>query len=135
MSFFHHATVAVLILGSSISLCSAQNAKPQASVKDDAAQQQTHGHLAGVFDPTTVLRVAPIAPLIERPIRPWVDHTNKRAVVAKLLERVDGKLLFERADGKRVMADPNSLALADRCLLYTSPSPRDQRGSRMPSSA
>ena len=25
--------------------------------------------------------------------------------------------------------------LANRCLLYTSPSPRDQRGSRMPSSA
>ena len=24
---------------------------------------------------------------------------------------------------------------ADFCLLYTSPSPRDQRGSRMPSSA
>ena len=27
------------------------------------------------------------------------------------------------------------LAYADGCLLYTSPSPRDQRGSRMPSSA
>ena len=27
------------------------------------------------------------------------------------------------------IADPNT------CLLYTSPSPRDQRGSRMPSSA
>ena len=26
-------------------------------------------------------------------------------------------------------------ALIERCLLYTSPSPRDQRGSRMPSSA
>ena len=26
-------------------------------------------------------------------------------------------------------------ALKDYCLLYTSPSPRDQRGSRMPSSA
>ena len=26
-------------------------------------------------------------------------------------------------------------AKADTCLLYTSPSPRDQRGSRMPSSA
>ena len=25
--------------------------------------------------------------------------------------------------------------LVNRCLLYTSPSPRDQRGSRMPSSA
>ena len=28
-----------------------------------------------------------------------------------------------------------SLGLNDDCLLYTSPSPRDQRGSRMPSSA
>ena len=27
------------------------------------------------------------------------------------------------------------LGLRDDCLLYTSPSPRDQRGSRMPSSA
>ena len=26
-------------------------------------------------------------------------------------------------------------AIANACLLYTSPSPRDQRGSRMPSSA
>ena len=26
-------------------------------------------------------------------------------------------------------------SLAKRCLLYTSPSPRDQRGARMPSSA
>ena len=33
--------------------------------------------------------------------------------------------------------DPNALSLAtsNNCLLYTSPSPRDQRGSRMPSSA
>ena len=30
--------------------------------------------------------------------------------------------------------DPD-LMRARRCLLYTSPSPRDQRGSRMPSSA
>ena len=28
-----------------------------------------------------------------------------------------------------------SVALLTTCLLYTSPSPRDQRGSRMPSSA
>ena len=28
-----------------------------------------------------------------------------------------------------------SLILSQFCLLYTSPSPRDQRGSRMPSSA
>ena len=29
----------------------------------------------------------------------------------------------------------NMIGLLDSCLLYTSPSPRDQRGSRMPSSA
>ena len=32
-------------------------------------------------------------------------------------------------------AELTQMALADACLLYTSPSPRDQRGSRMPSSA
>ena len=31
--------------------------------------------------------------------------------------------------------DPNREGLLETCLLYTSPSPRDQRGSRMPSSA
>ena len=29
----------------------------------------------------------------------------------------------------------NTATRLKRCLLYTSPSPRDQRGSRMPSSA
>ena len=33
-------------------------------------------------------------------------------------------------DGSTLFSD-----LGDVCLLYTSPSPRDQRGSRMPSSA
>ena len=37
--------------------------------------------------------------------------------------------LSEVFDGK----EPSDLAMT--CLLYTSPSPRDQRGSRMPSSA
>ena len=31
--------------------------------------------------------------------------------------------------------DENSVSESSNCLLYTSPSPRDQRGSRMPSSA
>ena len=38
-------------------------------------------------------------------------------------EVVELQLLFGEGDGRGV------------CLLYTSPSPRDQRGSRMPSSA
>ena len=36
--------------------------------------------------------------------------------------------------GKAAVSDPD-LDGGRGCLLYTSPSPRDQRGSRMPSSA
>ena len=49
---------------------------------------------------------------------------------------------FEIAQGIGSMAGPPSHTASDAdgsslqaCLLYTSPSPRDQRGSRMPSSA
>ena len=48
-------------------------------------------------------------------------------------------------DGQQFLMNPygihfsqikaSDLMLFDTCLLYTSPSPRDQRGSRMPSSA
>ena len=37
-------------------------------------------------------------------------------------------------DGKLV-SNETTIELIKHCLLYTSPSPRDQRGSRMPSSA
>ena len=47
--------------------------------------------------------------------------------VAGLLNRSD----YEYANGEK----DNFYAISMRCLLYTSPSPRDQRGSRMPSSA
>ena len=38
-------------------------------------------------------------------------------------------------DFRRQPAGRHVLTLCRACLLYTSPSPRDQRGSRMPSSA
>ena len=38
-------------------------------------------------------------------------------------------------DGKKTNYNKEVLAQGIGCLLYTSPSPRDQRGSRMPSSA
>ena len=48
----------------------------------------------------------------------------------------DGSLLFNntlnRDGGYYISTSVNAL---NACLLYTSPSPRDQRGSRMPSSA
>ena len=49
----------------------------------------------------------------------------------------DEALLDDRSDSllAAIHQQDNQLGLATFCLLYTSPSPRDQRGSRMPSSA
>ena len=52
---------------------------------------------------------------------------KKGEVVKCVVVRV--KKEIRRADGSYIRFDENA------CLLYTSPSPRDQRGSRMPSSA
>ena len=48
----------------------------------------------------------------------------------------DGKMWENPATGFQIRDDGMPLPYIDNtCLLYTSPSPRDQRGSRMPSSA
>ena len=77
-----------------------------------------------------------------------VDYAEQRLVVMlDLLEKsghsVCGspELLFDgdaatAAIDELVVQQPDKiLILQVTCLLYTSPSPRDQRGSRMPSSA
>ena len=43
--------------------------------------------------------------------------------------------LFQELGISTVVCGPGSIEQDHNCLLYTSPSPRDQRGSRMPSSA
>ena len=49
------------------------------------------------------------------------------------------ELAAREAEAARKIAEQEEIerkvAEANNCLLYTSPSPRDQRGSRMPSSA
>ena len=54
-----------------------------------------------------------------------------------ILVATPGRLLDLMGQGIVSIADVKLFVLdeADSCLLYTSPSPRDQRGSRMPSSA
>ena len=68
-----------------------------------------------------------------------IRHNAKNMFVDKIAQAVDNvpahwadKVYecFFPADVRQKMA-----SLPDYCLLYTSPSPRDQRGSRMPSSA
>ena len=46
-----------------------------------------------------------------------------------------GKFRPKDSDAEESAGDAEESARSTGCLLYTSPSPRDQRGSRMPSSA
>ena len=70
----------------------------------------------------------------KRPLQP--KHVWAIRVRLELAERLRDLALFNMAvDSKLRGCDLVKLAVTDVCLLYTSPSPRDQRGSRMPSSA
>ena len=80
--------------------------------------------------------------IADRPIgRPLQDSDFKKNVVdipAPEAEQVLLKILyfgFDPAQKGWMENNANYVAPTEICLLYTSPSPRDQRGYRMPSSA
>ena len=58
-----------------------------------------------------------------------------QAAEAKLLQRQLELETRVKAKSEKGQEMVDYLAQTKACLLYTSPSPRDQRGSRMPSSA
>ena len=68
---------------------------------------------------------------------PW----NRLEMLRKAIPNVLLQMLLRGSNGVGYKAYPDNLIVqfietsAETCLLYTSPSPRDQRGSRMPSSA
>ena len=49
--------------------------------------------------------------------------------------RIEGNIAGSIRAGKAVVVGEDAWVKGDICLLYTSPSPRDKRQSRMPSSA
>ena len=56
--------------------------------------------------------------------------------IKKIKIKINGKIKSIIEDSNLSMVLKNlKIPLNKVCLLYTSPSPRDQRGSRMPSSA
>ena len=57
----------------------------------------------------------------------------QKAALAALLQKID-VFSNQSKDSVSVLGGTTNVMYWD-CLLYTSPSPRDQRGSRMPSSA
>ena len=71
-------------------------------------------------------------------LRPGKDGDLQKR--ASLLRRdsihgpFDGTIVVDH-ENQAIVANGNSIKIIYACLLYTSPSPRDQRGSRMPSSA
>ena len=75
----------------------------------------------------------------------WGKAAEHRAHVMRLLQRPDNQRkgiigVFGVGDGtaldlQGLLNRFHEVHLITICLLYTSPSPRDQRGSRMPSSA
>ena len=71
-------------------------------------------------------------PMSKEAVRDLVSKLGDEDVRSLLIYRLDA---VAEASGKSADEGSVSQALSAGCLLYTSPSPRDQRGSRMPSSA
>ena len=70
---------------------------------------------------------------------PNVSHENNAPTKLEIAATAPGQYRVIRRNGKVTTFDREKIKVAVTkaflCLLYTSPSPRDQRGSRMPSSA
>ena len=59
-------------------------------------------------------------------------QANKGERIAKIIARAG---LASRRESEKLILDGRVKVNGKTCLLYTSPSPRDKRQSRMPSSA
>ena len=66
-------------------------------------------------------------------LRPIMLKILRMRHTAGVVERIVG--VHEHIQSNKRQSTMSAVRLSKNCLLYTSPSPRDQRGSRMPSSA
>ena len=66
----------------------------------------------------------------------WRQHISKHASMVNFsIDKKDAEVIRSQLDKIIAIKKKDMLDNMSTCLLYTSPSPRDQRGSRMPSSA
>ena len=66
-------------------------------------------------------------------LQQFLKETNVKLVKTKI--EYDFSAIFEASNKNIQPRNKTTFIEPKSCLLYTSPSPRDQRGSRMPSSA
>ena len=64
-----------------------------------------------------------------------IDNSGDRTKANYLTEMIAEDVIGSKNTLYGVNSDNENIVFNNDCLLYTSPSPRDQRGSRMPSSA
>ena len=100
------------------------------------------GGLGTRLRPLTISKPKPMLPVGEKPIlEHLIEWTKKGGVksivicVSYLRKSIEDYFEDGSKFGVKIEYAISNKPLATACLLYTSPSPRDQRGSRMPSSA
>ena len=65
----------------------------------------------------------------------YIGRDKSLKLINELSSKTKHVVVVAQEDGSIEDPEPSDMYSYGTCLLYTSPSPRDQRGSRMPSSA
>ena len=103
------------------------------------AQNSDLFYLSGIDQEETILVLYPDAYKVENRAILFVKETNEHIKIwdgEKLTKEQASELSgIKRVEWVHDFEKILQLMAFEACLLYTSPSPRDQRGSRMPSSA
>ena len=84
---------------------------------------------------TNALTADPDIKIAHENLRDEYFQLKSEALLLRTLKEENDNLRSLLDASKRLDEDIKLAELVNVCLLYTSPSPRDQRGSRMPSSA
>ena len=111
---------------------------PSAKIRDSLEQRIIEGEL-GIGKRLDEAELSAHYGVSRTPVREALQRLAESGLAEHLPRRgtfVRAPSLSELVEMFEVMAELECMAVRlATCLLYTSPSPRDQRGSRMPSSA